>query len=153
APRDLIMVRGNPITRSRLEDAGCKITEFDGGEICIPGAGGPTCLTRPLLRGWVMDAEHVAIVRAGAVVGYFGGMLARAGVPVTLIGRAAHVDAIKRDGLFLERNDFQEYVRVIADTRIEAIRDASIVLLSVKTTDTEGAAAAIAPNLQSRALL
>src|SRR5262249_21348517 len=84
---------------------------------------------------------------------YFGGMLARAGVPVTLIGRAAHVDAIKRDGLFLERNDFQEYIRVIADTRIEAIRDASIVLLCVKTIDTEGAAAAIAPNLQRTALL
>jgi len=51
APRDLIMVRGNPVTRSRLEAAGCRISEFDGSEICIPGAGGPTCLTRPLLRG------------------------------------------------------------------------------------------------------
>ena len=41
---------GNPITRSRLESAGCKVSEFDGTEICFPGAGGPTCLTRPLLR-------------------------------------------------------------------------------------------------------
>jgi N-dimethylarginine dimethylaminohydrolase len=50
APRDVIMVRGNPVTRSRLEAAGCKVSEFDGSEICLPGAGGPTCLTRPLLR-------------------------------------------------------------------------------------------------------
>jgi N-dimethylarginine dimethylaminohydrolase len=50
APRDVAMVAGNPITRSRLEQAGCTVTEFDGSEICIPGAGGPTCLTRPLLR-------------------------------------------------------------------------------------------------------
>jgi N-dimethylarginine dimethylaminohydrolase len=51
SPRNLIMVSGNPVTRSRLEAAGCTIVEFDGSEICIPGAGGPTCLTRPLLRG------------------------------------------------------------------------------------------------------
>jgi arginine deiminase len=50
SPRNVIMVSGNPITRSRLEAAGCKVSEFDGSEICLPGAGGPTCLTRPLLR-------------------------------------------------------------------------------------------------------
>lgn len=51
APRNVLMIRGNPITRSRLEAAGCTVTEFDGREICVPGSGGPTCLTRPLLRG------------------------------------------------------------------------------------------------------
>jgi N-dimethylarginine dimethylaminohydrolase len=50
SPRNLIMVRGNPVTRSRLEAAGCTISEIDGSEICLPGAGGPTCLTRPVLR-------------------------------------------------------------------------------------------------------
>src|SRR5215469_11312221 len=50
SPRNLIMVGGNPVTRSRLEAAGCKVSEFDGSEICLPGAGGPTCLTRPILR-------------------------------------------------------------------------------------------------------
>jgi arginine deiminase len=50
SPRNVIMVKGNPKTRSRLEAAGCKVSEFDGSEICLPGAGGPTCLTRPLLR-------------------------------------------------------------------------------------------------------
>jgi N-dimethylarginine dimethylaminohydrolase len=50
APRSVIMVSGNPTTKSRLEAAGCTVAEFDGSEICVPGAGGPTCLTRPLLR-------------------------------------------------------------------------------------------------------
>jgi N-dimethylarginine dimethylaminohydrolase len=50
APRDVLMLSGNPITKSRLEKAGCSVREFEGSEICIPGAGGPTCLTRPLLR-------------------------------------------------------------------------------------------------------
>ncbi len=49
-PRRVLMVAGNPIIRSRLEEAGCAVSEFDGSEICIPGAGGPTCLTRPLQR-------------------------------------------------------------------------------------------------------
>jgi 2-dehydropantoate 2-reductase len=54
-----------------------------------------------------MPFERVAVIGAGAVGCYFGGMLARAGMPVTLIGRSSHVDAINKDGLFLERSDFQ----------------------------------------------
>jgi arginine deiminase len=50
SPRNVIMAAGNPVTRARLEAAGCTVSEFDGSEICLPGAGGPTCLTRPLLR-------------------------------------------------------------------------------------------------------
>ena len=50
APRQLVMVTGNPVTRSRFVSAGCKVSEFDGSEICLTGSGGPTCLTRPILR-------------------------------------------------------------------------------------------------------
>src|SRR5262245_37700264 len=50
SPRNVVMVSGNPVTKSRLKSAGCLIAEFDGSEICFPGSGGPTCLTRPLLR-------------------------------------------------------------------------------------------------------
>jgi 2-dehydropantoate 2-reductase len=100
-----------------------------------------------------MQSERIAIVGAGAVGCYFGGMLARAGVPVTLIGRPQHVHAINRDGLYLERSDFQGYIPVHADTRIEAVREATIVLLSVKTVDTETAAAAVQPHLRTDALL
>jgi N-dimethylarginine dimethylaminohydrolase len=51
APRRCVIVSGNPKTRKELERAGVEVAEFEGGEICLPGAGGPTCLTRPLERG------------------------------------------------------------------------------------------------------
>ena len=50
APRDLLMVSGNPVVRKRLIEAGCRIREFDGEEIAVKGSGGPTCLTRPIWR-------------------------------------------------------------------------------------------------------
>jgi N-dimethylarginine dimethylaminohydrolase len=50
APGQCIMLSGNPITKNRLENAGIEVWEYKGREISIKGAGGPTCLTRPLLR-------------------------------------------------------------------------------------------------------
>ena len=50
APRVCLMVKGNPITKSRLEKAGCKVIEYNGEEISVKGGGGPTCLTRPVMR-------------------------------------------------------------------------------------------------------
>lgn len=50
APGKCIMVAGNPQTRKRLEAVGVEVYEFKGQEICVKGAGGPTCLTRPLTR-------------------------------------------------------------------------------------------------------
>lgn len=50
APRECIMVSGNPRTQRALEKAGCKVTTYPGEEISVKGGGGPTCLTRPLQR-------------------------------------------------------------------------------------------------------
>src|SRR5260370_25841306 len=50
APRELVMVAGNPQTRTRLALAGVTVPEFSAQEICFKGGGGPTCLTRPLER-------------------------------------------------------------------------------------------------------
>ena len=50
APRRCVMLSGNPKTRARLEKAGAEVLEYDGREISLKGGGGPTCLTRPLLR-------------------------------------------------------------------------------------------------------
>ena len=50
APRKVIMINGNPITKLRLETEGVEVHTYDGSEISIKGAGGPTCLTRPYLR-------------------------------------------------------------------------------------------------------
>ena len=49
-PGKCLMVEGNPITRKRLEAAGCEVLTYKGEEITQNGGGGPTCLTLPLLR-------------------------------------------------------------------------------------------------------
>ncbi|MBX2945254.1 MAG: hypothetical protein KF725_05430 [Cyclobacteriaceae bacterium] len=50
APRECIMVSGNPVTKQKLLAAGCIVHEYAGNEISVKGGGGPTCLTRPLKR-------------------------------------------------------------------------------------------------------
>ena len=50
APKEVLMLRGNPVTENRLIDAGVIVHLYDGSEISIKGAGGSTCLTRPFLR-------------------------------------------------------------------------------------------------------
>jgi dimethylargininase len=49
-PRHVLALGGNPITRDRMEAAGCTVESFDGTELSLKGDGGPTCLTRPLRR-------------------------------------------------------------------------------------------------------
>ena len=50
-PGVVVMVEGNPATQRALLDRGCEVHTFPGGEVCINGSGGPTCITRPVLRG------------------------------------------------------------------------------------------------------
>lgn len=50
APRECVMVDGNPKTRAALENAGCDVITYKGEEISVKGGGGPTCLTRPVKR-------------------------------------------------------------------------------------------------------
>ena len=93
------------------------------------------------------DWPAVAVVGAGAVGCYFGGMLARAGAPVILIGRPQHVDAIAREGLLLERGGVRERISVKASVDPDAMPEARMVLMCVKTTDTETVAEQIVPRL------
>ena len=96
---------------------------------------------------------RIAVVGAGAVGGYFGGMLARAGVPVIFIGRPAFVDAAKQNGLFLDTVQFQERVKVEASTDLAAARGADIILFCVKTTDTAETARALAKVLAKDSII
>lgn len=89
----------------------------------------------------------IAILGAGAVGCYYGGMLSRAGQDVVLIGRARHVDAVNRDGLHLDTQAFQAHIRLAASTDAAAARGAALVLCCVKSADTEAAATALAPYL------
>lgn len=102
-----------------------------------------------------MNADRIraAVMGAGAVGCYYGGMLARAGHDVVLIGRPAHVEAIERSGLRLETTSFDERIEVRASTRPEAVRGARLVLFCVKSTDTERAAADMAPWLDAGSIV
>ncbi len=51
APGKALMLAGNPITKARLEADGVHVLTYDGSEISMNRQGGPTCLTRPILRG------------------------------------------------------------------------------------------------------
>jgi 2-dehydropantoate 2-reductase len=96
---------------------------------------------------------RIAVVGAGAVGCYYGGMLARAGHEVVLIGREQHVRAIEADGLHLETQTFDEHVRLDASTDASAVKGASLVLFCVKSTDTETTARQIAPYLAANTLI
>ena len=94
--------------------------------------------TRPL---------KLAVMGAGAVGCYYGGMLARAGHDVTLIARPVHVAAITQNGLRLQTAAFDEQVRLTASSDASAVQGASLVLFCVKSLDTESAGAQIKPYL------
>ena len=95
-----------------------------------------------------MSAPTVAVVGAGAVGCYFGGMLARSGVPVTLIGRDPHMQTIAREGLQLNGVRVRERIPIAATTSLaDGLGGAGIALLCVKTVHTETAAREIEPLL------
>lgn len=99
------------------------------------------------------ESIRVAVLGAGAVGCFYGGMLARAGHKVTLIGRPVHVEAFKARGLRFEGLKFDEQVAVEASTEASAVRGCRLVLFCVKSTDTETAAAQMAPFLEAGALV
>ena len=97
--------------------------------------------------------KSVAVVGAGAVGSFYGAMLARAGNRVTLIGRAAHVRAVEQDGLRLDMAGRVEVVRLAASVDLAAVRDADLVLVCVKSSDSDQAAREIAPLLAADAVV
>jgi 2-dehydropantoate 2-reductase len=94
---------------------------------------------------------RVAVVGAGAVGCWYGGMLARAGVPVAMIGRPQHVEAMRRDGLRITGAGLDVHVPVAASTDIAAAAGATLVLVCVKSTDTDATGAALAPHVDAEA--
>jgi 2-dehydropantoate 2-reductase len=101
----------------------------------------------PQDRHW----PRVAVVGTGAVGGYFGGMLAHAGAPVTMIGRKSFVEAVKHAGLHLDTLYFEKRVHVEASTEMSAVRGADVVLFCVKTTDNAATARELVPFLAASA--
>lgn len=95
----------------------------------------------------------VAVMGAGAVGCFYGGMLARAGHEVTLIGRQNHVASIRRDGLRLESLSFDEFIEITACTDASGVVSADAILLCVKSPDTEAAVLAMKPYLSESAVI
>ena len=94
-----------------------------------------------------------AVIGAGAVGCYFGGILARAGHHVTLIGRPHHVSAIQQQGLLLTTQTFEEHIKLHASTELTAIHDADVILFCVKSTDTIATATQAKPYLSDHAVI
>ncbi|MEO7399989.1 MAG: 2-dehydropantoate 2-reductase [Polaromonas sp.] len=95
----------------------------------------------------------VAVMGAGAVGCYYGGMLARAGHEVVLIARPQHVEAIVKSGLRLQTTAFDERVSLHASSEPAAVEGAQLVLFCVKSLHTEAAGALLRPHLAPDALL
>src|SRR5215475_1245820 len=88
---------------------------------------------------------RVAVVGAGAVGGYFGGMFARAGAPTVFIGRKHFADAVNSKGLVLDKSEGQERITATATVDMSAVRDCSLILFCVKANDTLATAKQMAP--------
>jgi 2-dehydropantoate 2-reductase len=89
----------------------------------------------------------------GAVGCFYGGLLARAGAPVTIVGRAVHVEAMQARGLRISSREFDVTVPVTASTEVAALEACEVVLFATKTRDTEAAARAMAPRLAPSAVV
>lgn len=100
-----------------------------------------------------MEAMKIAVMGAGAVGCFYGGMLARAGHEVVLIGRPSHVESIQKQGLLLETLAFTERVAASAGSDPAQVHDAALVLCCVKSNDTAAAATAMAPFLSGDAVV
>ena len=87
---------------------------------------------------------RIAVVGAGAVGGYFGGMFARAGAPTVFIGRKHFADAVTSKGLVLDKSEGLERIRARATVEISAVRDCSLILFCVKANNTSSTAAQMA---------
>jgi 2-dehydropantoate 2-reductase len=96
------------------------------------------------LQSW----PQIAVVGAGAVGGYFGGMFARAGAPTVFIGRKHFADAVNSKGLVVDKLEARERIRAKATTEMSAIRDCSLILFCVKANDTSETAKQMAPFLR-----
>jgi 2-dehydropantoate 2-reductase len=96
----------------------------------------------------LQEWPRIAVVGAGAVGGYFGGMFARAGAPTVFVGRRHFADAVNSRGLVLDKSEGQERMRVRATTEMSAVRDCSLILFCVKANDTQETANQMAPFLR-----
>ncbi|HUK31241.1 MAG TPA: 2-dehydropantoate 2-reductase, partial [Candidatus Acidoferrum sp.] len=110
-------------------------------------------MPEPASAPHVHPYKRVAVMGTGAVGGYFGGMLARAGTNVMFIARPSTAEAISRRGLFIDSAKFQEAIRAEASSDVSAVANAELILFCVKTIDTESVAKTLLPHLAPGAVV
>jgi len=88
---------------------------------------------------------RIAVIGAGAVGGYYGAMLARAGNDVTLIARGAHLAAIRERGLTVRASRGEFKVHPGASDSPGEVGPVDLVLLAVKTYDNDTALPMLRP--------
>ena len=96
---------------------------------------------------------HVAVIGAGAVGCYYGGLLLKAGHDVTFIGRTPHVDAINAHGLLLDTKTFKGHLSAKAAADTGALAPPDLVLVCVKSADTEHAGRSLAGRLKPETVM
>ena len=92
------------------------------------------------IREW----PRIAVVGAGAVGGYFGGMFARASAPTVFVGRKHFAEAVNSKGLVLDKSEGHERITASATVEMSAVRDCSLILFCVKANDTSTTATQMA---------
>ena len=94
------------------------------------------------------------ILGAGALGGYFGGMLIKGGADVTFLVRPARAAQLKRDGLIVKTQDGNEFrtpVEIVQQGQLDGTYD--VILLSCKAYDLDGAMDAIAPAMGEHSVI
>ena len=95
----------------------------------------------------LVASPRIGVMGGGAVGCLYGGWLARAGAPVTIVARAAHVEAMRERGVHVTGRDFDFHAAVNASTEMSALAKSDILLFCTKTRDTENVATELKPFL------
>lgn len=88
---------------------------------------------------------HIAVMGAGGIGGYFGGLLARAGNDVSLIARGKHLEAIRKNGLEVHGSKERFKVTVAATDNPKDVGPVELIILGVKTYQNDQAIPALKP--------
>lgn len=102
------------------------------------------------------DGLRVLVVGAGGIGGFFGAVLARAGVDVTFVARGVHLEAIRRNGFRVQSETYGNWssrAPALAASDVATYGKADLVWIAVKAMDTVAACDAVAPAVGNETLL
>ena len=99
------------------------------------------------VRGLYDGRMHIVVLGAGAIGSIYGARLSTAH-EVTLLTRAAHAEAINRDGLRVTGAEERTY-RVRAATLLDRVEPDTLIILATKVSDSDAAVRSIAPLLRA----